>query len=88
MFHRGDLVLDRDDRSNVDVVYFLIHESRGYYWWVRNFGPLRYSGWNKYLAEEHSFNSNCLKLSINDLSKEKQKIYQEFKTEYLDTDLV
>lgn len=95
MFRRGDLVLDRNPRLNDWDVYFLVDASvpesdTVAYWWAHNLGPLNNKcGWNKDLITYVKLVKRyCLRLTLESLSEEKQKTYQEFKTNYLDKDLV
>lgn len=95
MFHRGDLVLEKDDRGLDWNVYLLIdlvnpRSTIQVTWWVRNLGALNHkNGWSKNLIMTVSLNNKfSLKISPEELSEEKQRVYQEFKTNYLDKDLV
>ena len=94
-FNRGDLILDRSPKYPEYTVYILIMQcsenlNEDSYWWIHNLGEPSYScRWNKFIIEKVLIHKNfAIKLIPESLNKEKQKAYQEFKTKYLDTDLV
>ena len=95
-FNRGDLVLESGSKYHYETtVYLLIdrvdeeYESKNEVWWVRDLGNLQYSnGWSKWFTIEKIITEDHIKISPNQLSKSKQKVYQEFLTKYVETDIV
>lgn len=88
-FKRGDLVLSNNPKNWGSLhVYLIVSDLKDNNYYIRDLGHPAYSGWNKYDITEHSFHGSDILISPSCLTKEKKKIYEDFKKEYLDTDTV
>jgi len=91
MLKRGDLVIDRESRDyQPSNVFLLIKNEDGNMWWVYDMGYLNHkTGWHRELLILQELHPEYLvKLTVDQLNKDKQQAYYEFKKQYIDTDRV